>query len=74
MADWSELMADHERAKRGEFSRSLLMNVDLVCLTRKPRDPVKRRIMHRLGLPERYPEVQFPSPGNTPEDLYDEEI
>jgi hypothetical protein len=73
MADWTELKDPEGQARRKLFSRSLLMAVAEDCLTRKPRDPDKLNLMHQLGLPERYPEVQYPSPGNTPEDLENEE-
>jgi hypothetical protein len=74
MADWSELMKPEKRSERGRFSTSLLTAMEPDCLTRKPRDPLKRDLMRQLGLPERYPEVQYPSPGNTPPDLDDEDI
>lgn len=74
MADWTELMKPEKRSKRHIFSRALLLAVDEECLTRKPRDPEKHVLMKQLGLPERYPEVQYPSPGNTPDDLDDEEV
>jgi hypothetical protein len=56
------------------FSRALLLAVEEDCLTRKPRDPDKHTLMQQLGLPERYPEVQYPSPGNTPDDIDSEEL
>ena len=74
MADWTELMKPEELSRRQIFSRALLMAVGEECLTRKPRDPDKHNLMHQLGLPERYPEVQYPSPGNTPDDLENEEL
>ena len=74
MADWSELMKPSERSRRHLFSRSLLLAMEEDCLTRKPRDPEKHNLMLQLGLPERYPEVQYPSPGNTPRDLEDEDL
>ncbi len=67
--DWNILMETDTRRERRHFSRNLLNAVDSDCLTRKPRDPVKHEFMLQLGLPEKYPEVQYPSPGNTPEDL-----
>lgn len=72
MTDWEELMKPDRRSERGEFSRSLIDAVDVECLTRKLRDPDERQLMQTLGLPERYPEVNYPSPGNTPDDLDDE--
>ncbi len=74
MADWTELMSREARLERGAFSRSLIEAIEPDCLTRKPRDPLKRDLMRQLGLPERYPEVQYPSPGNTPDDLESEEL
>ena len=74
MTDWSGIMAHEERLKRREFSKALMESVGEDCLTRKPRDPEKRKIMARLGLPDKFPEVQYPSPGNTPDDLYSEDI
>jgi len=74
MANWTELMNSEERSKRHILSRAILLAVAEDCLTRKPRDPVKRSLMRQLGLPERYPEVQYPSPGNTPDDLSEDEI
>ena len=73
MTDWNEIMKPEKRSERGEFSGSLIKAVDAECLTRKPRDPDKRQLMQTLGLPERYSEVSYPSPGNTPDDL-DEEL
>lgn len=67
MADWSKLMAPEERSKRRMLARSLLLAVNEDCMTRKPRDPVKRDLMRQLGLPERFPEVQYPSPERTSE-------
>jgi hypothetical protein len=74
MADWAELIKTEDRIQRRLFSRTILLAVTADCLTRKPRDPEKRNLMLQLGLPERYPEVQYPSPGNTPEDLDSEDI
>jgi hypothetical protein len=74
MADWSELMKPDERLKRRILARSLLLAVEEDCMTRKPRDPAKRDLMRQLGLPERYQEVQYPSPGNTPPEIYEEEL
>jgi hypothetical protein len=72
--NWAELMSKEAREKRGEFSRALLKGIASDCLTRKPRDPDKKSLIHQLGLPDRYTEVQHPSPGNTPDDLDDDEI
>ncbi len=72
MTDWEKLMKPERRSERGEFSRSLIETVDVECLTRKLRDPAERQLMQTLGLPERYLEVNYPSPGNTPDDLDDE--
>lgn len=74
MVDWTELMSKVTRAKRGEFSQALMKGIAPDCLTRKPRDPDKKALILQLGLPDRYTEVQHPSPGNTPADLYDEDI
>ncbi len=74
MADWSELMSAEKRAERLRFSTELIASMDRDCLTRKPRDPVKLKLMRRLGLPVRYAEVQYPSPGNTPDDLEDDDF
>jgi len=74
MKDWSEILNSEQRKARKKFSRELLGAIGSDCLTRKPRDPEKRIIMRQLGLPERYPEVQYPSPGNTPENIEKEDI
>lgn len=60
MADLENIMDEENRFRRKTFARSLLMAVDEDCLTRKPRDEYKRCLMHQLGLPERYPEVEKP--------------
>lgn len=73
MADWTELTDYEARRSRRLFSRSLILAVEEDCITRKPRDDVKRALMRQMGLPERYPEVQYPSPGNSPDDLEIEE-
>lgn len=70
--DWAKLMSHENRSKRGMFSQALIMAIGHECLTRKQRDPLKRDLMRQLGLPERYPEVRYPSPGNTPDDLEDD--
>jgi hypothetical protein len=67
-------MKPWERSRRHLFSRSLLLAISEDYLTRKPRDPDKHNLMRQLGLPERYPEAQYPSPGNTPEDLESDEL
>jgi hypothetical protein len=74
MADWSELTKTREQSRRNMFSRALILAVEEDCLTRKPRDPEKLILIRQLGLPERYPEVQYPSPGNTPDDLENEDL
>ncbi|MCX6646697.1 MAG: hypothetical protein NTY09_10110 [bacterium] len=74
MVDWTEFMTKEARENRGEFSQALMKGIASDCLTRKPRDPEKRKLVRQLGLPDRYVEVQHPSPGNTPEDLYDKDI
>jgi hypothetical protein len=67
--NWTDILDPIIRKKREKFSAELLDAVGEECLTRKHRDPVKRELMRQLGLPERYIEVQYPSPGNTPEDI-----
>lgn len=74
MDKWTGLMSKEAREKRGRFSKTLIANMDPDCLTRKPRDPEKRELIYQLGLPDRYREVQYPSPGNTPDDLDDFDI
>ena len=74
MTDWTSQFTPIERKNRAEFSVSLIEAMDMEFLTRKPRDEVKRELMKQLGLPERYTEVQYPSPGNTPSDLYERDL
>ena len=74
MPDWTEIIKPEVRQRRREFSRGIMESVGPACLTRKPCDPEKRKLMIRLGLRDKFPEVQYPSPGNTPDDLYSEDI
>ncbi|MFH1675677.1 MAG: hypothetical protein ABIC40_01545 [bacterium] len=70
----SEFMKAVSREKRRNFSRAIMGSIDEDCMTRKPRDPVKRDLMRHLGLPERFREANYPSPGNTPPDLYEGDL
>ena len=74
MKNWSDILEPRKRRKREKNSSAIMEAIESACLTRKQRDPVKRDLMRQLGLPERYPEVQYPSPGNTPNNLEDEEV
>ena len=74
MADWTKHISKEEREKRGEFSQEIIKLIPDKYLTRKPRDPEKKALILQLGLPDRYLAVQHPSPGNTPDDLNDDDI
>ena len=74
MTNWQRALSKKNRRNHAEFSHALLKLLDCDCLTRKPRSSTKRDLMKQIGLPEKFSEVQYPSPDNTPADLELKEI
>jgi len=74
MTDYTEILDGENRKKRHELAAGIFTSIPDDCRTRKSRDPVKRELMLQLGFPGIFKEVQYPSPGNTPDDLDEDPV